>query len=34
MPASLAEQQWRAPTVCAGWRVHEMAAHLLQPVPA
>ncbi|GAA4606860.1 uncharacterized protein (TIGR03083 family) [Actinoplanes octamycinicus] len=24
--------QWRAATLCAGWTVHEMAAHLLQPM--
>lgn len=28
----LTAEQWRAPTLCAGWTVHHLAAHLLQPV--
>ncbi len=28
---SLDEQQWRTPTLCAGWTCQEMAAHLVQP---
>lgn len=30
--ASLDEQQWSAPTLCAGWTVRVLAGHLLQPV--
>lgn len=29
---SLTPQQWRADTLCAGWTVHHLAAHLLQPM--
>lgn len=29
---SLDEVQWCTPTLCPGWRVPEMAAHLVQPV--
>jgi len=29
---SLSDDQWRAPTLCAGWTVHHMAAHLVQPM--
>jgi uncharacterized protein (TIGR03083 family) len=28
----LTEEQWRAPTLCTGWSVHHVAAHLLQPM--
>jgi uncharacterized protein (TIGR03083 family) len=28
----LTEEQWRAPTLCPGWSVHDLAAHLLQPM--
>jgi uncharacterized protein (TIGR03083 family) len=28
----LDEASWRAPTLCAGWTVREMAAHLVQPM--
>jgi uncharacterized protein (TIGR03083 family) len=28
----LSAEQWRAPTLCAGWDVHTLAAHLLQPM--
>jgi len=30
--ASLAPDQWQAPTLCAGWTVRHLAAHLLQPM--
>ncbi|NYE01269.1 uncharacterized protein (TIGR03083 family) [Kineosphaera limosa] len=30
--ASLAPGQWQAPTLCAGWTVHDLAGHLVQPV--
>lgn len=29
---SLAPQQWRADTLCAGWTVRHLAGHLLQPM--
>lgn len=29
---SLDDEQWRAPTLCAGWTVRHMAAHLVQPM--
>ncbi|WP_265442480.1 maleylpyruvate isomerase family mycothiol-dependent enzyme [Flexivirga meconopsidis] len=29
---SLTPEQWRAATLCAGWTVHHLAAHLLQPM--
>ncbi|GAA2900328.1 hypothetical protein Acy02nite_83190 [Actinoplanes cyaneus] len=29
---SLDDTQWRTPTLCTGWTVHEMAAHLVQPM--
>jgi uncharacterized protein (TIGR03083 family) len=28
----LSEEQWSAETLCPGWNVHTMAAHLLQPM--
>jgi uncharacterized protein (TIGR03083 family) len=28
----LDESQWAAPTLCPGWTVHHMAAHLVQPM--
>lgn len=28
----LTEEQWRSPTLCEGWDVHHMAAHLVQPM--
>lgn len=28
----LDERQWRADTLCRGWTVHHMAAHLVQPM--
>jgi uncharacterized protein (TIGR03083 family) len=28
---SLTPAQWRAPTLCAGWRVHEVLAHVTMP---
>lgn len=28
----LDDRQWRTPTLCEGWDVHTMAAHLLQPM--
>ncbi|MFI1991986.1 maleylpyruvate isomerase N-terminal domain-containing protein [Actinoplanes sp. NPDC020271] len=28
----LDDAQWRTPTLCAGWTVREMAAHLVQPM--
>ena len=27
----LTDEQWEAPSLCAGWRVREVAGHLLQP---
>lgn len=27
--ATLSPQQWESPTLCAGWRVHDVVAHLL-----
>ncbi len=29
---SLDPEQWQAPTLCAGWTVRSLAAHLLQPM--
>jgi uncharacterized protein (TIGR03083 family) len=29
--AGLSEQQWDAPTLCAGWRVREVVAHVTYP---
>jgi uncharacterized protein (TIGR03083 family) len=29
--AGLAEQQWDAPSLCAGWRVREVVAHITMP---
>ena len=29
---SLDDQQWQVESLCAGWTVHETAAHLLQPM--
>lgn len=29
--ASLDEQQWNAPSLCAGWTVHELLAHTTMP---
>jgi uncharacterized protein (TIGR03083 family) len=26
---TLSPQQWQAPTLCAGWRVHDVAAHVI-----
>jgi len=31
MFASLEEDQWRTPSLCAGWTVREVAAHLVPP---
>src|SRR6478736_5425091 len=35
---SLAEQEWEVPSLCAGWRVRDVAAHLtlaqMRPLPA
>ena len=35
---SLGEQEWETPSLCAGWRVHDVAAHLtlaqMRPLPA
>ena len=28
----LTPAQWAAPTLCAGWSVHDLAAHLVQPM--
>lgn len=28
----LSAEQWQHPTLCEGWRVHDLAAHLLQPM--
>lgn len=28
---SLTEQQWKAPSLCAGWNVHELLAHTTMP---
>jgi uncharacterized protein (TIGR03083 family) len=30
--ASLDKADWDAPTLCSGWTVHHMAAHLVQPM--
>lgn len=30
--ASLSPKQWAAPTLCAGWTVRHLAAHLVQPM--
>lgn len=30
--ASLDESQWQCETLCAGWTVHHLAAHLVQPM--
>lgn len=32
MFASLTPEQWRTPSLCAGWSVREVAAHLLAPL--
>ena len=32
MFADLTPEQWRTPSLCAGWRVREVAAHLLEPL--
>ena len=32
MFATLTPEQWRAPSLCAGWTVREVAAHLLEPL--
>lgn len=32
MFAGLTAQQWRTPSLCAGWTVREVAAHLLEPL--
>ncbi len=32
MLADLSPQQWQTPSLCAGWTVREVAAHLLEPV--
>ncbi|GAA3336872.1 maleylpyruvate isomerase family mycothiol-dependent enzyme [Amorphoplanes nipponensis] len=29
---TLDDEQWRARTLCAGWTVHDLAAHLVQPM--
>lgn len=29
--SSLTEQQWRGPSLCAGWSVHELLAHTTMP---
>lgn len=29
---SLDDEQWNAPTLCAGWTVHHLAAHFVQPM--
>ena len=35
---SLGEQEWETPSLCAGWRVRDVAAHLtlaqMRPLPA
>jgi uncharacterized protein (TIGR03083 family) len=31
MFAGLSEEQWRTPSLCAGWTVREIAAHLVPP---
>ncbi len=35
---SLGEQEWEVPSLCAGWRVRDVAAHLIlaqmRPLPA
>lgn len=30
--ASLTHEQWRTPSLCSGWTVQEVAAHLLTPI--
>lgn len=32
MFAGLTPEQWRTPSLCAGWTVREVAAHLLEPL--
>ncbi len=32
--ADLTPEQWRTPSLCAGWTVREVAAHLLEPLEA
>jgi uncharacterized protein (TIGR03083 family) len=32
MFAALTPGQWRTPSLCAGWTVREVAAHLLEPL--
>ena len=32
MFATLTAEQWRTPSLCAGWTVREVAAHLLEPL--
>ncbi len=32
MFASLTHEQWRTPSLCSGWTVREVAAHLLAPI--
>lgn len=32
MFATLTPEQWRTPSLCAGWTVREVAAHLLEPL--
>ncbi len=32
MFADLTPEQWRTPSLCAGWTVREVAAHLLEPL--
>ena len=34
MFADLTPEQWRTPSLCAGWTVREVAAHLLEPLEA
>ena len=34
MFAALTPGQWRTPSLCAGWTVREVAAHLLEPLEA
>ncbi|MEX5721077.1 maleylpyruvate isomerase family mycothiol-dependent enzyme [Geodermatophilus maliterrae] len=34
MFADLTQEQWRTPSLCAGWTVREIAAHLLEPLEA
>lgn len=30
--AALSEQDWNAPSLCAGWRVREVVAHMIMPL--